>query len=342
METVHNRGNGEVRLELNAQNHPCADMHRQHQRGGWAFPLWRDGNCDDRIATNSVLLQMAGPGYIKPTPNPLRSIDTFVPCSAFLIKSLGSTLFPTVHATMRSHSRSHSPWAHPPTPMSGSEGPLILDHAPDLLIRKERTERRHRGTGRAMFDHPENFPFRAVPPKTMVLKVPRRRIQLSSRPPSAIAIHSMATDTGPLAMIDRFAPFDRLGGQGHGAFERTGLNQLVRRNSGPHHLPFGHSRDSHQYGPDDHHRPHRSHHSASSCFSANVRRYRTTCHASSSVKIRGTNGAIAVPLLPFFKTHNNSPSVLAACHCGSVKSRGNGPLTVPGSISLPNPLPSFP
>lgn len=75
---------------------------------------------------------------------------------------------------------------------------------------------------------------------------------------------------------------------------------------------------------------------------ANDRTYRSTCQASSSVKMSGTKEAIAVPLLPFFRIQNSSPSVRATCHSLSVKFLGKGPFSVPGSMSPPNPLPSFP
>ena len=75
---------------------------------------------------------------------------------------------------------------------------------------------------------------------------------------------------------------------------------------------------------------------------ANDLTYEITAHASSSVKTRGMNEAMAVPLLPFLRIQNNSPSVRTACQSLSVKFLGNGPLKVSGLISEPRPLPSMP
>ena len=49
-----------------------------------------------------------------------------------------------------------------------------------------------------------------------------------------------------------------------------------------------------------------------------------------------------MPLLPFFKIQNSSPSVRAACHFLSVKFLGKGPFKLPGAISAPSPFPSGP
>jgi len=68
----------------------------------------------------------------------------------------------------------HHAWSMP-----AGEAAFILNEGPDLFVGQHLAESEHGRARRTVLDHPEKLAFCAMAPKSMVLKITRRWIQLS-------------------------------------------------------------------------------------------------------------------------------------------------------------------
>jgi len=133
--------------------------------------------------------------------------------------------------------------------MLAGETSLMLNDAPDLLIRQLPAKSHHAGPDRSVLDHPEDFAFCPMAPESMVLEITRRWIQLSGYRPVTVPIFPMTVEAGALAVIERFALLEDRRGIRQRAGQCARLSQLVGRPSRLHHMAF-----RSVYGHDGHHR----------------------------------------------------------------------------------------
>ena len=129
--------------------------------------------------------------------------------------------------------------SHHARSMLAGKAALILNDAPDLFVRQLPAKSYHAGTDRSVFDHPEDFAFRAMAPESMMLEIARRWIQLGRHRPIAVPVFSMTVEAGALAVIERLALRNDLRGVRQRARECARCGQLVGRHQRLHHVPFG-------------------------------------------------------------------------------------------------------
>jgi hypothetical protein len=67
--------------------------------------------------------------------------------------------------------------------MLTTQGTEVLDDAPDFFVSQLLTKSNHGGTDRPVLDDPEDFTFRAMAPKSVVLEITGRWIQLGGQWP---------------------------------------------------------------------------------------------------------------------------------------------------------------
>jgi len=102
-----------------------------------------------------------------------------------------------------------------------------------------------------MFDDPEEFSFGTMSPKSMVLKIPRSRIQFDASWPLAVSLRSMTGEAGALPVIQRFPLLNYLGRIRQGAPECSCFDQLIGWHSRLHHVPLCCSGGDRKNNPDD-------------------------------------------------------------------------------------------
>ena len=78
-----------------------------------------------------------------------------------------------------------------------------------------------------------------MPPKTMMPKIPRRRVQSHCGDAVAGSIAAVTIETSSFTLIEGFASFNNLWRFGEWAMQRTGFRQLVLRYTRLHYVPFG-------------------------------------------------------------------------------------------------------
>jgi hypothetical protein len=61
--------------------------------------------------------------------------------------------------------------------MLACEAAFVFDNRPDLFIGEQIAKSNHRGPSGAVFDHPENLPFRPMAPESMMLEISWRGIE---------------------------------------------------------------------------------------------------------------------------------------------------------------------
>jgi hypothetical protein len=79
-------------------------------------------------------------------------------------------------------------------------------------------------------------------PKSMVLKIARRWIQLSGHRPIAAPVLSMTVETGPLTVVERLALRNDLSGTPQWAREGARFDQFVGRHPRLHHTSLSSQR----------------------------------------------------------------------------------------------------
>jgi len=117
-----------------------------------------------------------------------------------------------------------------------SEGTLILNEGPDLFIGQDLPEPDHAGAGRAIFNDPEEFAFGAMSPKSVVLKITRRGIQLGTPRSFSVSVRTMTGEADTFAVVHRFSLLNDFRRIRERAREGSGFSQLIRGHSRLHHV----------------------------------------------------------------------------------------------------------
>jgi hypothetical protein len=96
-----------------------------------------------------------------------------------------------------------------------------------------------------MFNDPEEFPFGAMSPESVVLEITRSGNQFGPSWSFTVSIHAMTGEAGTFAVVKRFTLFNHFRRIREGTREGSSFSQLIGRHSRLHHVAFGFRERSH-------------------------------------------------------------------------------------------------